>query len=117
MNADPLSVTCSFCDAVPGQRCMMFSDWARKPHAARKRLALALAAHADPALDAFFPPIGPCGLCGVKGLDQRHRVIDAIAEQLAAGEGPDVVAADYGLAPEALDAVAAWAERWPGVWL
>ena len=64
----------------------MVSDWARKPHASRVRLAHAVAAHADPALDAFLPPLGPCGVCGVPGLDQRHRVVDAIAEALAAGE-------------------------------
>lgn len=72
-----------------------------------------LAAHADPALDAFFPRLGPCGICGVAGLDQRHRVVDAIAGRLAAGEDPGEVAADYGLSLDAVQAVAAWSARWP----
>ena len=114
---DPLTVGCAHCGAEPGQRCGTISDWARKPHAVRLKLALALAAHADPALDAFFPPMGPCGLCNVPGLDQRHRVVDAIAGGLEAGEGADEVAEDYGVSREAVDAVLAWSRRWVGAWL
>jgi hypothetical protein len=116
MIPDPLSVTCSFCDAKPGQRCMMLSDWARKPHRARVKLATAVAAHADPALDAYpgFGPASPCGFCGV--LPQRHRVVDAIAGMLAGGEDPEVVAEDYGVSMEAVEAVHGWAARWPGAW-
>jgi hypothetical protein len=69
------------------------------------RLATAIAAHADRALDEFFPLVGPCGLCGVPGLPQRHRVVDAIAGRLAAGEDPGVVAEDYGLPFAAVEAV------------
>jgi len=95
---------------------MMVSDWARKPHKARVKLAVVLAAHADPALDEFFPHHGPCLLCGTPGLGARHRVIDAIAGQLAAGEDPEVVAMEMDRTDEAVAAVAAWAQRWPGAW-
>jgi hypothetical protein len=80
------------------------------------RLAAVVRAHADPALNAHFPPVGPCGICGVPGLPQRHRVVDAIAGRLAAGENPGGVAEDYGVTPEAIEAVRAWMERWPGAW-
>jgi hypothetical protein len=76
-----------------------------------------VAAHSDPALDVYFPRLGSCGLCGTPGLDQRHRVVDAIAGRLAAGEDPVEVAADYGLALDAVQAVLAWSARWPEVWL
>jgi hypothetical protein len=115
--ADPLTAPCSHCGARPGQRCMMVSYWARKPHAVRIRLALVLAAHADPALDEFFPHHGPCLLCGVEGLGARHRVIDAIAGSLAAGDDPEALAMDYARPLEAMQAVAEWSERWPGAWL
>jgi len=96
---------------------MMLSDWARKPHAKRQRLALILAAHADPALGEFFPPGSPtCGLCGTPGLPQRHRVVDAIAGSLAAGEFPEDAAEEYGVSEEAVHAVAWWMTRWPGAW-
>lgn len=114
--SDPLTVACDHCGAEVGQRCMTLSDWARKPHKVRVRLAQAVAAHADPALDAWFPQLGPCRVCGRPGLGQRHRVIDVIAGMLAAGEDPDDVAEDYGLPGAAVAAVADWAERWPGAW-
>lgn len=110
--ADPLTVTCPHCEATPGERCMMLSDYARKPHAARVRLAQVLAADADPALDEFFPKVGPCGICGTPGLDQRHRVVDAIADRLAAGEWSHEVAEDYGLPLEAMAVVKAWTAKW-----
>lgn len=95
---------------------MAVCDWARKPHAARVKLAAAVQAHADPVLDEHFPKIGPCGLCGVPGLDQCHRVVDAIAGMLEAGEDPDVVAEEFGVGMAAVKAVTAWAARWPGAW-
>lgn len=91
---------------------MMLSDWARKPHAARVRLARWLAANADPVLDAFFPKRGQCQLCGQPGLDQRHRVVDAIADRLDAGEPADEVAAGYDLPLRAVAVVAQWRQRW-----
>jgi len=42
--ADPLTIDCPHCGATAGQRCMMVSDWARKPHAARIKAAAALGA-------------------------------------------------------------------------
>jgi uncharacterized protein (DUF433 family) len=98
-------------------RCGAISDWARKPHVARVKLALAVAAHADPALDAFFKPLGPCQVCGTPGLDQRHRVVDAIAEALAAGEITEEISAELDVTFEAIQAVREWAARWPGAWL
>jgi hypothetical protein len=83
---------------------------------ARRKLALVLAAHADPSLAAHFPELGPCLLCATPGLDQRHRVIDAIAEQLTAGESPEELAGDYAVSLDAVQAVQAWALRWPGAW-
>ncbi len=80
------------------------------------RIALAVAAHSDPALDGVMPAIGPCGLCGVPGLPQRHRVIDAVAGMLEAGECPEDIAEDYGLTVEAVGVVREWMGRWPGAW-
>jgi phage terminase large subunit GpA-like protein len=115
-HADPLMVTCPHCGSEPGIRCGTVSDWARKPHKARVKLALVLAAHADPALDGWFAKQGACGICGVPGLPQRHRVVDAIAGALAAGEDREDVAGEYGVTAAAIQAVASWAERWPGAW-
>lgn len=77
-------------------------------------LAAVIRAHADPALDAWpqLGPVSPCGCCG-SGLPQRHRVVDAIADMLAAGEDAGDVAAEYAVPVEAVEAVGAWAQRWP----
>lgn len=118
MTPDPLTVACPYCRAGAGDECCTYRDTlATRPHVRRGRLALALAAHADPALDEFFPPIGPCGICSVPGMPQRHRVIDGIAGMLEAGEDPDVVAEEYGTSPEAVAMVTLWMVRWPGAWL
>lgn len=115
MTPDPLTIACPYCRAGAGDGCCTYRDTlATRPHVRRVRLALVLAAHDDAALDEFFPKLGPCGLCNVAGLDQRHRVVDAIAEQLAAGEDADDVATDYGVTRDAVHAVSAWAARWPG---
>jgi hypothetical protein len=45
------------------------------------------------ALGLLGPFRGPCGLCG--GPDARHRVGDALAEQLGAGCVPEDVAVDF----------------------
>jgi hypothetical protein len=94
---------------------MMLSDWARQPHARRVRLAAAVQAHADPALDAFpeLGPVTPCAFC--THLPQRHRVVDAVAGRLPAGEDPGVIADDCGVPVDAVRAVSAWAAKWPGV--
>ena len=118
MSTNPMTVTCPECASEAGSRCCTRSRLpARKPHERRVRLALAVAAHADPALDAFFARGSvPCGLCGIPGLPQRHRVVDAIAGRLAAGEDSQDVAADYLVSVDAVRAVEAWAARWPGAW-
>ena len=60
-----------------------------------------------PDVDAAIPYSGPCGFCG--GPEARHRVLDAIAERVHAGEPVADVAADY-QQPEAV--VAAIAGHW-----
>ena len=60
-----------------------------------------------PEVDAAIPYSGPCGLCG--GIEARHRVLDAIVEQVRAGEPVTDVAWDYRL-PKAV--VAAVVEHW-----
>lgn len=62
-----------------------------------------------PDIDRYFPPLGQCLICNTPGLDQRHRVIDAIADAVAAGEGEEDVAADMGVSVEAVGAAVAWA--------
>lgn len=109
---DPLSVTCPRCDEPPGFRCGTINDYARKPHVSRVKLALVLAAHADPALDAVFPRRGACQVCGTPGLDQRHRRVDAVAEHLAAEEDPETIAAELGVSLEAVRHVGEWAAKW-----
>jgi hypothetical protein len=111
---DPLTVRCPYCATVAGGHCTAEPSLRqRRPHAARTRFALEMAAHSDPALDAFpgFGPTSPCGICG-SGLPQRHRVVDAIAGRLAAGESEEEVAADYDLPLEAARLVGEWARKW-----
>lgn len=115
----PPSAPCPYCWSSPGRRCVSSGGWPRGAHTARVKLAqlvTAVQAHADPALDGWFVATGPCGLCGVKGLGARHRVVDAIAGRLAAGEDPGEVAEDYGVRPEAVGAVRNWMGRWEGAW-
>ena len=114
--ADPLAVSCDHCGAQPGQRCMMISDWTRKPHACRALLALILAAHADPSLNEHFPQRNQCLVCGVPGLPQRHRMVNAVAGHLSAGEDAETIAGELDLTAAAVLAVGEWAERWPGAW-
>lgn len=113
---NPLNVECPFCGNPPGMKCGSVSGWSRKPHLRRVKLALQLAAHADPSLDPWFKMRNQCQLCGTPGLPQRHRVVDAIAGCLEAGEGETDVAADMGVSLDAVMAVQAWAIRWPGAW-
>jgi hypothetical protein len=114
---DALAVACPHCEAEPGQRCMALCDWAKKPHARRRHLALVLAAHHDPALDGYFFYGSPtCGLCGTPGLPQRHRVVDSVAGMLAAGEDEDVIAEELDVRRQSVDVVKDWMERWPGAW-
>lgn len=52
------------------------------------------------AIDQWFPPRGPCGICG--GPDARHRILDAIRDYVAAGETPENVAEELCLPVEAV---------------
>lgn len=45
------------------------------------------------AFDVLGPYAGPCGVCG--GPDKRHRLADAITENVRAGDPPDMVADLY----------------------
>lgn len=58
-------------------------------------------------VDAAIPYSGPCGLCG--GPEARHRVLDASAERVCAGEPVTEVAEDYRVSP---DVVMAIGDRW-----
>ena len=60
---------------------------------------------ASNSFDALEPFHGPCGICG--GPDARHRVVDAIASRLRAGESVESVAEDYGLSVEKVREVSA----------
>jgi hypothetical protein len=117
---DPLAVRCRYCWSLAGTPC---TSGALKPlprsrsHKVRVRDALAVAAHSDPVLDEVMPDPGPCLLCGVAGLGSRHRVIDAAAGSLAAGDDAETCALEYGMSLEAVAVIAEWAERWPGAWL
>lgn len=118
-----LTAECPYCGAGPGDPCVTVRGGyspqptrARTPHGSRRRLAVVLAAHADPALDRFFARTGQCGLCGTPGLDARHRRVDGIAGMLAAGEDPVVVAEEYGTTMGGIEAVQEWVNRWPGAW-
>lgn len=60
-------------------------------------------------LDLVGPLRGPCGICG--GPDARHRMFDAIQEQVRAGDSPEHVASNYDVTVEWVEAIAA-APRW-----
>lgn len=40
-------------------------------------------------------PTSQCGICGVPGQPQRHRMVDAVVERALAGEDPEDIACDY----------------------
>ena len=113
MTTDPLTAECPYCLMPPGEPCSTETGKVVRTHKARAKLAYALAAHADPALDEW-PQLGPvsaCGLCG-SGLPQRHRIVDAIAGRLAGGEDHEDIAADYGLPMSAIQAIIEWDAKW-----
>jgi hypothetical protein len=117
--ADVCAVRCPYCRAPSGVPCGVRGFGARpavRPHKRRVQLSTSIDAHSDPALDGHFPRLGSCMVCGTPGLDQRHRVIDAIAGQLAAGEFPEDVAAEFGVSCDAALAVWEWMLRWPRAW-
>ena len=125
---DQLGADCPrpWCRARHGEPCVTAARTpAGRLHAPRRYLSLALAAHADPELKRWFKPIGQCQVCGVPGLDQQHRIIDAIAGQLAApladpdddqADWHEDVAAEFGVSVAAVAAVQDWMAKWPGAW-
>lgn len=66
----------------------------------------------DP-VDRWFPRRGQCRICGVPGADQRHRVIEAIADMVSAGDWDVTVAADYNVPVEAVRACVEWVRAHP----
>lgn len=62
-------------------------------------------------LDLHFPKRGQCLICGVPGEDQRHRVVDAIAERVVAGDDEEQVAEDYGVTVAAVRVAATTTEH------
>lgn len=58
-------------------------------------------------LDVLYPYAGPCAFCG--GSDKRHRMADAITENVRAGDSVRLVADGYGVPVEAVERlVAEW---------
>lgn len=56
-------------------------------------------------IDRHIPRRGQCGICGVPGMDARHRILDSIAGQVAAGDPIEAVAEDYDYPAEVVAAV------------
>lgn len=78
---------------------------------ARARALYGQAVAAAAALDRDLPKRGPCLVCGVPGEDQTHRVIDAIAERVRAGDPAWAVADDYAVTDEAVQACLWWTDK------
>jgi hypothetical protein len=55
-------------------------------------------------IDRLYPKRGQCEICGEPGVDQRHRVLDAIAER-SLSESVKWLAADFGVSVELVEAV------------
>lgn len=74
-----------------------------------------------PILDVLYPYAGECMFCG--GSDKRHRLADAIIDNVRAGDSPRLVANAYDVTVEAVDQLVAYAgrrssskkARWPGL--
>jgi len=66
----------------------------------------------DP-IGQWFPCLGPCLICSTPGADQHHRVIEAIASAVNAGDGEEDVAADYNVPVEAVRACLVWVREHP----
>lgn len=65
-------------------------------------------------VDRWFPRLGPCLVCGTPGADQRHRIIEAIADAVNTEPDSDEdVAADYGVPVEAVLACLDWVREHP----
>lgn len=72
------------------------------------RLLLGVYQQAAATLDEHLPLLGPCLICSVPGEDQSHRVIDAIADRVAAMEDERTIAEDYGIPVVAVEAAFEW---------
>lgn len=57
------------------------------------------------ALALFGPPAGPCAFCGLP--DRRYRLLEAVAENVRAGDEIATVAADYEVGVAAIEAAVA----------
>jgi hypothetical protein len=53
-------------------------------------------------IEDHFPDTGSCGLCGDTTLGARHRIIEAIASLVRAGEHPGAAADEFGVSLEAV---------------
>lgn len=56
-------------------------------------------------LRLFGPPAGPCAICGLP--DKRHRMLEAVAENVRAGDSVPFVAEAYGVSELVVDAAVA----------
>ena len=63
----------------------------------------------SPAVEAAFPPRGPCVFCGRD--DQRHRVLEAIADRFRAGDSADELAEEYEIDAALVPVIAADVEQ------
>jgi hypothetical protein len=57
------------------------------------------------ALSRFGPPAGSCAFCGLP--DKRHRLLEAVAENVRAGGSPEFVARIYDVPLGAVNAAVA----------
>ncbi|MBO0731524.1 MAG: hypothetical protein J2P57_19860 [Acidimicrobiaceae bacterium] len=63
-------------------------------------------------VDDWLPQLGPCRVCE-SGADQRHRILDAIADRVRAGDSAYDVGIDYRLPEAYVQRVAdEWQENW-----
>ncbi len=56
-------------------------------------------------IDKMCPRRGPCLICGVPGVDQRYRLLDAISDRLRAGEDPELTVEDYKMPLNVVEAI------------
>lgn len=95
---------------VRGNRAIVTNDSAKTRPWRQAVLHAALAALPDRDLDRWFPRRGVCQVCGTD--DQRHRVVDAIAELVLAGDDEEDVANDFGVTLDHVRAAVA-SHKWP----
>lgn len=63
-------------------------------------------------MDEFAPMRGPCLVCE-SGADQRHRILDAVADRVRAGDSAVEVAQDYGWPERFVQRIAdEWQDDW-----